>query len=363
MNRVSDFMLQTAKDLTEQKKINEKSSNLYIKTLWTLNNKEPFNNLSFLKNTEEINKILSTYKDNTIKTMLSAIVSVLSLYKDKPAYKKIYQYYYDKMMGKATEMKNEIDINEKTTAQKDNWITWDDVINARNILKQAVEQFKDNKLITPAQYDILLAYIVLLCYSDIPPRRNADFIEMYFIPSNRTNLDKSKNYLVWDKLQFLFNNYKTAKKYGTQIVEFDPKNNDGTTKELYDALIVYLKFHPLNPSPNLKKLPKNTEFKFLVYSDGSPMVAVNSITRILNKIFNKKIGSSMLRHIYLSSKYNINEMMADAEAMGHSLNEQRQYLKEDDINTEDEVPTPKEPKTPKPTKEPKNINKFKMTTI
>ncbi len=37
----------------------------------------------------------------------------------------------------------------------------------------------------------------------------------------------------------------------------------------------------------------------------------------------------MLRHIYLSSKYDIAEMKADAEAMGHTINEQKKYLKEE----------------------------------
>ena len=58
-----------------------------------------------------------------------------------------------------------------------------------------------------------------------------------------------------------------------------------------------------------------------------PVDKENGITRILNKIFGKKVGSSMLRHIYLSSKYNITEMKEDADAMGHSTKEQKDYLK------------------------------------
>jgi hypothetical protein len=63
------------------------------------------------------------------------------------------------------------------------------------------------------------------------------------------------------------------------------------------------------------------------------MVAVNAITRVLNRVFGKKIGSSMLRHIYLSDKYKDQneEMKKDAEAMGHSLDLQRAYIKKDDV--------------------------------
>ena len=66
---------------------------------------------------------------------------------------------------------------------------------------------------------------------------------------------------------------------------------------------------------------------FLVNADGSPLAAVNAITRILNKTLGKKVGSSMLRHIFLSSKYDITEMNKDANAMAHSVEEQKRYLK------------------------------------
>jgi len=38
----------------------------------------------------------------------------------------------------------------------------------------------------------------------------------------------------------------------------------------------------------------------------------------------------MLRHIFLSDKYDIDEMKKDAEAMGHSLEEQKKYMKHDE---------------------------------
>jgi len=45
------------------------------------------------------------------------------------------------------------------------------------------------------------------------------------------------------------------------------------------------------------------------------------ITRILNKIFGKNIGSSMLRNMYLSNKYSnvIDELKDDTASMGTSL--------------------------------------------
>lgn len=318
MNRVSDFMLQLSKDLVEKKELAESSAQLYIKNLWTLNDKKIFNNLSFLKDTTAIEEQLKDYSDNTKKTFFSGITSVLSLFKDKPTYKKTYDFYYSKMMEKATEMK-ETDINEKTDKQAENWLSWEEVQGVKAILRDLALQFSTAKILTPQQFEVLLAYVILCLYTDIPPRRNQDYMDMYVI--NDVKNDENKNYLDWSNKKLIFNHYKTAKKYGQQTINIE-------SPTLIEAITLYLKYHPLNPSPNLKKLPKNTEFKFLVYSDGSGLTAVNSITRILNKCFGgKHIGSSMLRHIYLSSKYDIEEMKKDAEALGHSLEQQKEYLK------------------------------------
>jgi hypothetical protein len=331
MNRTNDYMLQLQKELIDKKQITESTATLYIKNLFFINNKQPFNNLSFLKNTEAVNEFLKAYKETTKKTYLASITSVLSLFKDKPSYKKIYEHYYNQMMDKVEEIKEE-NVNEKSDVQNLNWISWDMVMNIKNMIRDVIITFSKNKLITPQQYDLLLAYLVLCLYTEIVPRRNQDFIDMYVVANYDDNLDKNKNYLDLNKKEFVFQHYKTFKKYGKQVINISDKT------DLLEILHLYLKFHPSNPNPTLKKIPKNMNIKLLVYSDGSPLVAVNSITRILNKIFGRKIGSSMLRHIYLSSKYDIKEMKKDAVGMGHSVNEQRQYLKEDiELDTDEEL--------------------------
>jgi hypothetical protein len=72
------------------------------------------------------------------------------------------------------------------------------------------------------------------------------------------------------------------------------------------------------------------QIPFLVYDDGKPLDKINSITRVLNGIFKKNIGSSMLRHSYLSSKYGSvrQDMADDAKAMSHSIGtQQTNYVK------------------------------------
>jgi hypothetical protein len=50
----------------------------------------------------------------------------------------------------------------------------------------------------------------------------------------------------------------------------------------------------------------------------------------------------MLRHIFLSTKYDIKEMEKDANAMGHSVEEQKKYMKgsgDDEVGQSVNVPT------------------------
>jgi len=64
--------------------------------------------------------------------------------------------------------------------------------------------------------------------------------------------------------------------------------------------------------------------------DGKAMDRSNDITKTLNKVFGKAIGSSMLRHIFLTDKYStiFKTAKIDAEKMGHSTEEQKNYIKE-----------------------------------
>jgi len=321
----TEFMLTLHKRLSEKtygtppRPISETTVSAYMKTLTTLNNKQPFKNLSFLKKTDEIEKKLAEYEESTQKTLLASITSVLGLDKDKAGYKKTYKFYHDKMMEKAKTAKIEggnVEANEKQT---ENWLTWEAVQNKVKELKEAVDKFSGQKHLTTEQYNTLLSYMVLSLYVEVPPRRNQDYLNMKVIKTKADKfappLDtfKDDNFLVIRKgvpVEFVFNKYKTSKTYGTQTIPIP--------EALKSVLLTFIKHNPAS---------KDKEFAFLVASDGKPLTQDNVITRILNKTFGKKIGSSMLRHIYLSSKYDVADMKKDSNAMGHSLEEQRAYLK------------------------------------
>jgi len=92
---------------------------------------------------------------------------------------------------------------------------------------------------------------------------------------------------------------------------------------------VYVKFHPL-----IDPKDKKFDVPFLVNYDGMPLEGVSAITKILNKIFQKKVGCSMLRHMYLSEKYGkvSADMANDAKAMSHSLSMQKTISKNNFFN-------------------------------
>ena len=132
-------------------------------------------------------------------------------------------------------------------------------------------------------------------------------------------MDNKHNYLSLDDNKFYFNVYKTAKSEGGIIVDIP--------EEFLDGLKIYMKYHPLIT----KKLNKSSNIDFLVDYKGNPLVSINAITRRLNNIFNLKLGSSMLRHIYLSHKYGklLEQQKEDAKNMSHTTGTQKEYIKVD----------------------------------
>ena len=89
--------------------------------------------------------------------------------------------------------------------------------------------------------------------------------------------------------------------------------------ELEDLLKVYLQYHP-----HAKEMKKKSfePVPLLMSQDGKAIDTSTEMTRTLNKIFGKKIGSSLLRNIFLTDKYKDTkeELEQDVKAMGTSSN-------------------------------------------
>lgn len=291
--------------LLTDKKLSNSSIITYIKILRKLNNNKPLQNIVFLKDSKKIIEDIKHYKTTTQRNILITIVSALKVLQKTTDYKK----YYDLMINKTKEI-NSLPKNEKTETQSKNWIEWADVLTIYNNLKS---KLKFSKIVTEDQFTNLFNYFILSLYVLIPPRRNKDYLLMKITNNDTSNVNY--NYLDLKKKQFIFNVFKTSKKDGQLIINIP--------EDLFTIIKLYIKYHPL------KHLLKKENISLLVKYDGEPYKLENSITRILNKIFNKKIGASMLRHIYLSSKYKniIKEQELDSKNMSHNLLTQKDYIK------------------------------------
>ena len=123
-------------------------------------------------------------------------------------------------------------------------------------------------------------------------------------------IGKSEQNSNWyDANNFYFGNYKTKKTYNTQVVE--------PPEELKHLINHYLEKRPFKTND------------LLVKRSGKPF-STKDIQLTLNKVLDKKFGSSLLRSIYLSSKYGevMQEMKEDVEKMGTSTSvAQSNYIK------------------------------------
>ena len=298
----------------KSKNITESSLKLYLNNLRRLNGGDFPKSLTFLKDVEAVVAKIADYKPNTRRTYL---ISIVSLLKTEPKQKKLYDKYYSLL---ETYNKAGATNNEKSETQKENWLSQTEVKKTYDELTAAVAPLTEKKKLSTDEYNKLLSWVVLSLYVLAPPRRNLDYQLAVAINKYSAELPTEYNYLDLSADKWYFNNYKTKGTYKTQEVQANP--------EVMSVIRKYLKFHPLRAE--LKK--KSGNAPLLATADGEPLAGNNAITRILNKVFGRRIGVSMLRNIYLTDKYSgqTAELKQDASDMGTSTNViQNHYIKTD----------------------------------
>ena len=307
LKEATPYMLKLQQRLVDELDVAETTAKQWIQTLYRMNGSKPFKNLSWSKDYAAVQGTLEPLAQSTKTVYYRVLGRILGLF---PSYR-AHQKYWNSL----SESTVVPETAEKSESQKKNWIEWSDVLKKQNELAQSVgplASIRTGTTLDWESYTKLLDFIVLSLYTEIPPRRNKDYALMYVVPEYKTDMDPSFNYYDVKNSIFIFNDYKTAYKYGQQIVSVPEK--------LKEALDLYLRFHPLRALP---------AYPLLVNSDAEPLHPVNGITRLLNRLFDKNVGSSMLRHSYLSYKYggSLTEKEADATAMAHRISTQNYYIK------------------------------------
>jgi hypothetical protein len=268
---------------------------LYLFQLRQLNG-EPLQDIEFLKDVTKNLERLSKYKTNTIRTKLIAIVAALKCL-DHPDLLKEYTEIVKKI-------NDNTDNTSKSETQKENWMNKTEVMDLWKKYDDEVATFANKRKITEKQHETLLRFMILSLYTLISPRRNLDYGRMLIVKKMSPDMSDDFNYLDLKTRSFYFNNYKTKKVYSQQIEQIpDP---------LWNVIKIYLKFH-------------TKDCDFFLCSDGKPLPHSNSITLILNKIFGKKVGCSMLRNIMATSELEevqplLDKVREKAQEMGTSMN-------------------------------------------
>jgi hypothetical protein len=266
----------------------QSTKEVYLKNIQRLNNKQPIKikkngqfDYDFLKDTEKILDRIGKLKGNSQRTYLISIVTTLRGLKQ---YEATYEFYYKLMMQIAEELKK--GANTKSESQQKNWIEQNQVIEIYEDLKEKAMPLLVKKKVDDQEWAIILDFIVLSLYVLQSVRRNKDYMLMLYVNDKNIIENIEFNYYLPKIKKFEFNQYKTSGTYNTQEVDVNP--------ELVDILAKYAKLHPLKKQKN---------FYLLVNYKGEPLLAVNAITRILNRIFCRPIGVSLLRSISLTDKF------------------------------------------------------------
>lgn len=297
------FMNELKQTLTDQN-LSPKTIEMYLIKLRILNDNKPFDSLAFLKAKPTIkSKLESISNDNTRKSYVASIVAILNRQKGKTW--EAINNYYRVLFAKERSIFAEKPTDVKTETQKENWLSWDEVKAVFDKLKVKAEDVAKKPRMSNADRKVIENYMILALYVLQPPRRN----DWYYTVIGNGNNDK-KNYVDIKDGKYYFNNFKTAKS-GKEVID--------VPDEIMPVLKWYIKQMNLNDGD------------YLLFPDDDVRTNSNRMTKSLNSILGKKVGASMLRHIYLSNKYGkvLNEQEADANFMAHSVGTAKTYIKDD----------------------------------
>lgn len=319
--RITPTMTKLRADMITARGLAESSADLYMRCLTTLAGGS-FRTLAFLVDVPAVEAKIADKALTTRKSYYAAAFAALST-KKTPQYVALARRYKALLDGNAEAIVAAAPAEgTKTAREAAAWMDWPDVLAARDALPGRTLLAGKTRSFSAPEWLQITQYMLLCLYTMIEPRRVKDFQHMVVLPKKApvplgyTITDVSLNVLDMPMRRFVFNNYKTAKTYGQQIVAIPD--------ELMTVLAAWWRHHPLKRSgvPVL-------EPPLIVDVDGVQPGSDNYICRMLNKALGRKISVSMLRHIYLSHRFGpmLEETAEAAAAMGHSTATQRTYIR------------------------------------
>ena len=248
------------------------------------------------------NEFFKDHKDTIIESLSGkpapsrkSVLSALFILTNDDEYRKL-------MLDDCRETNEKYRDQTKSEKETENWMSVEDIEKIyRGLFDKVSAMFSRSIVGDPRTIMEFLLVGLLGGVSGLPPRRSLDYAVMKI-----RNYSPTDNYYKAGK--FYFNIYKTAKKFGTQVLEV-----------------------PTELDKMIKKWIKLNKGDYLLYSSNEKHLSSPQITRILNKVFGKKVSTDMLRHIFLTDRYknvpSIRDMEELATQMGHSTSTALEYVK------------------------------------
>jgi hypothetical protein len=260
-------------------------------------------NINNFNKNNEIMKYLETSEPQKRKTILASLFILTNNPK-----------YHEEMMKDIHHYNDNIKMQIKDPKQEAYFLNEEEMKETYNKQKEIGEHLLKKKHLTMDDLQLIQNYIIFSLYYLTIPRRSLDYTLMKIKNINQ----ETDNYI--EKNNFIFNKYKTSKYYNRQT-EPIPKDLMKLLKKWITARERLV--------PEGRKINTN---EYLLFDTNNNPLTPSKLTHRLNNIFGKRIGTSALRHIYITNKHQSflkqnEEIKKDLEAMGSSMAQINQYLK------------------------------------
>ena len=272
--------------------------------------------LSFIKDPKLVNKMLTEHiplgskepmKYTSVRNTLIPIAVYLESINQDHSHNDIIKEYKDTINDYNKQYANDQKDGKLKGRQVANMISKEELDTLIKTLDKHVAMYKKKKEVLKLnikELSDIRAWMLFHILKDIPTR--LDYNQMKLINQRDYNVLKKKNelkdnYLVSSRgsYKFSFNDYKTNKVYGENVIQVD--------KPLKLKLNIYLKLNDYKVGDVIFPITRNA--------------MSNLLTKTSDKIIKKKVSVQILRKFYVSEKYGgVNqEQLKDAEMMAHDI--------------------------------------------
>lgn len=294
-----------------KKHLKPSSIDIYYTSIRRLRQMFETNDNNFLKNPAEIDKKLSNQVPTSRRNNMIAIIAFLESINQTHQYNNIIKDYKQRVDVYNQEYAKTQTTGELTGRQVKNMVKKEEIEKLMGVLQKQTDLLKKKASFTQLNsFDKsnLRVWLLFNILTVIPTR--LDYQQMKLISQSTYKKLKIKedkgNYLLkkQNELSFVFNDYKTNKIYGENIIPIE-------NKQLKKKINLYLKLNNYSNNDIIFPLSRN------------------AISTLLNtksqEIIGKRVSSQILRKYYVSEKYNnvSQEQQKDAKNMGHSVGTQQ----------------------------------------